>query len=67
MHKDVKRVCAKCIACKIAKSSVMTHGLYTPLPTLTSPWVDTSMDFILGLPKTKCGQDSVIVVVEKFS
>ncbi|KAG8503286.1 hypothetical protein CXB51_001235 [Gossypium anomalum] len=50
MQKDVERVCERCIACKKAKSKVQPHGLYTPLPIPEAPWIDISMDFVLGLP-----------------
>ena len=50
-----------------AKSKVKPHGLYTPLPTPSSPWLDISMDFIVGLPRTKNGRDSIFVVVDRFS
>nr|XP_016480216.1 PREDICTED: uncharacterized protein LOC107801400 [Nicotiana tabacum] len=33
MRKDVERMCAQCLECKQAKSKVLPHGLYTPLPT----------------------------------
>ncbi|XP_028785068.1 uncharacterized protein LOC114740980 [Neltuma alba] len=67
MKRDVERICAKCITCKKAKSRVLPHGLYTPLPVPSEPWVDISMDFILGLPRSRKGMDSIFVVVDRFS
>ena len=67
MRKDVEKLCQTCLACKQAKSKVLPHGLYTPLPIPSEPWVDISMDFVLGLPRSKKGKDSVFVVVDRFS
>ena len=67
MKRDVERVCARCITCKQAKSRVLPHGLYTPLPISSAPWVDISMDFVLGLPRSSKGRDSIFVVVNRFS
>ena len=55
MRNDVTKYCANCITCLQAKSKVHPHGLYTPLPVPHSPWVDISMDFVLGLPRTRRG------------
>ena len=67
MRRDVERIYARCLTCRKAKSRVMPHGLYTPLPIPSKPWVDISMDFIIGLPRTKRGRDSIFVVVDHFS
>ena len=67
MKKDVGKFCASCVQCRKAKSRLNPHGLYTPLPIPTAPWEDISMDFIVGLPRTKKGSDSIFVVVDRFS
>lgn len=67
MRKDVERFVARCTSCQKAKSRLNPHGLYMPLPVPSIPWTDISMDFVLGLPRTKRGRDSIFVVVDRFS
>jgi hypothetical protein len=67
MKRDVERVCARCVTCQQAKSRVLQHGLYTPLPVPSASWVDISMNFVLGLPRSQKGRDSIFVVVDRFS
>jgi hypothetical protein len=61
---DVEHLVARCTTCQKAKSQLNNHGLYMPLPIPTSPWLDISMEFVLGLPRTKKGRDSIVVVVD---
>ena len=63
----MERVCARCVTCRQAKSKVLPHGLYTHLPVPSAPWVDISMDFVLGLPRSRKGRGSIFVVVDRFS
>ncbi|KAF8116417.1 hypothetical protein N665_0018s0027 [Sinapis alba] len=67
MRKDVEKHCSRFIVCTQAKAKNRPQGLYTPLPIPNSPWVDLSMDFVLGLPRTRRGRDSIFVVVDRFS
>jgi hypothetical protein len=66
MKCDVERVCAKCVTYKQAKSRVLPQELYTPLPGPSAPWVNISMDFVLGLPQLRKGRDSIFVIVDRF-
>ena len=67
MKRDVERVCVRCIIYRQTKSRVLPHGLYTPLLVPSAPWFDISMDFVLGLPRSRNGRDSIFVVVDRFS
>ena len=67
MKKYVIRICGRCITCRKAKSKVIPHGLYIPLPVSSEPWVDISMDFVFGLPRIKRGRYSIFVLVDRFS
>ena len=67
MKCDVERAFARCITYRQAKYRVLPHGLYTPLPVPSAPWIDISMDFVLGLPRSRKGRDSIFVVVDRFS
>ena len=65
--KNVQRICDRYITCKQAKSRVMPHDVDTPLPVPKEHWVVISMNFVLGLPGSKKGRDSIFVVVDRFS
>jgi len=66
MRRDMDRFVARCTTCQKAKSRLNPHGLYMPLPVPSVPWEDISMDFVLGLPRTRNGRDGIFVVVDRF-
>lgn len=57
----------RCRACQLAKGGASNAGLYLPLPIPTQLWMDFSMDFILILPRSQIGNDSIFVIVNRFS
>jgi hypothetical protein len=67
MRIDVKKFVDRCRICQHTKRKRQNTGLYQPLPIPERPWDAMSMDFILGLPRTQRGYDSIFVVVDRFS
>lgn len=63
LYRDVVRYVQWCRKFHNAKSHSQIIGFYTPFPKPTAPWEEVSMDFASGLPKTKYGHDSILVVV----
>jgi hypothetical protein len=67
MRADVKKCVDRCKICQHAKGKIQNIGFYQPLPIPERPWDAISMDFVLGLPRTQKGSDSIFVVVDRFS
>jgi hypothetical protein len=68
MKIEITRYVARCETCKRVKAVHMkTAGPLQSLPIPTWKREDISMDFIMGLPKTTKGFDSMWVIVDRLT
>ncbi|XP_073121438.1 uncharacterized protein [Henckelia pumila] len=67
MKADVLKMVAECDICQRQKyQATKPSGLLQPLPIPELVWEDVSLDFIVGLPKSR-GFDVIMVVVDRLS
>ena len=65
MKADIKTFVRECTVCQRIKSEASTlAGLPQPLEIPTTPWIDVSLDFVEGLPKSQ-GFEVILVVVDR--
>jgi hypothetical protein len=68
MKIEIARYVARCDICRRVKAVHMkTAGPLQSLPIPTWKWEDISMDFIMGLPKTAKGFDSIRVIIDPLT
>jgi hypothetical protein len=68
MKIEITRYVAKCDTCRRVKAVHMkTAGPLQSLSIPTWKWEDISMDFVVGLPKTSKGYDSIWVIVDRLT
>jgi hypothetical protein len=68
MKIEIARYVAKCNICQRVKAvHLKSAGPLQPLPIPAWKWEDISMDFIVGLPKTSRGYDSIWVIVDRLT
>jgi len=68
MAAQTKQYVQKCRKCQENRSPTQApSGELSPLPTPTERWKSVSLDFVVKLPKSARGNDSILVVVDRFS
>jgi hypothetical protein len=68
MREDIVEYVAGCDTCQRVKAEHQRPaGLLQPLEIPTWKWDDISMDFIVGLPRTQKGNDSIWVIVDRLT
>lgn len=67
MKKDILTFIAECDVCqRHIGETVNTPGTLQPLPIPASIWTEVSMDFIIGLPRSR-NKSVIMVVVDRLS
>jgi len=68
MKIEIARYVAQCDTCRKVKGvHLKSAGELQPLPIPAWKWDDISMDFIVGLPKTTRGFDSIWVIIDRLT
>ncbi|KAK8938783.1 hypothetical protein KSP39_PZI011459 [Platanthera zijinensis] len=68
MKKDITYFVTHCEACQLVKAECRNPaGLLQPLPVPEWKFDDIAMDFIHGLPRSRTGNDSIWVIVDRLT
>jgi hypothetical protein len=64
----IQKYVTSCDSCQRNKPSQQSPiGLLKPLPIPDRPWQQVTMDLITALPKSKSGNDAIVVFVDKLT
>ena len=68
IKKEITAYVARCDNCSRVKADhLKPAGLLQPLSVLGWKWEEISMDFIVGLPTTQKGFDSIWIIVDRLT
>jgi hypothetical protein len=68
MKREIEKYVAKCDTCwRVKANHLRPAGNLQPLSIPEWKWEDICMDFIVGLPCTSCGYDSIWVIVDRLT
>ena len=67
-EKGYRRLVSRCLVCQQVKvEHQKPHETLHSLPIPEWKWEDITMDFIVGLPRTQAGYDSIWVIVDRLT
>ncbi|WVZ48637.1 hypothetical protein U9M48_000058 [Paspalum notatum var. saurae] len=68
MKREIAKYVSECDVCRRVKADhLKPAGMIQPLAVPAWKWEDIHMDFIVGLPRTQKGYDSIWVIIDRFT
>ncbi|WVZ64272.1 hypothetical protein U9M48_013820 [Paspalum notatum var. saurae] len=68
MKREIAKYVSECDVCKRVKADhLKPGGMLQPLNIPAWNWEDIHMDFVVGLPRTQKGYDSIWVIIDRFT
>jgi hypothetical protein len=68
MKKEIAQYVAQCDTCQQTKAEHQRPaGLLQPLPVPKWKWEEIGMNFVIGLPRTQKGNNSIWVIIDRLT
>ena len=68
MKRDIAEFVSRCLVCQQVKAEHRKPpGTLQPLPIPEWKWEHITMDFVVGLPRTRAGFDAIWVIVDRLT